>query len=170
MLRKIVIGLLVAAMCLLVLVVGFLLFVSLEPHTASVSVQQQGKNLNFQFRTRGVNGLLDILIWRADTKEPIWYENLDYYNENHLKYGEVPMNFKTFNGAINSAEQTFPTNGQKPSPLPPNIKFFLRIDYQYDTFAAFAGVSDYAFVTDANGNVSAFIPIHIAPDDLPKLN
>ena len=120
--------------------------------------------------TEGINGLLGLNMWQADTREMLWRVNLDYFRGPQLVYGHVPAGFMTINGGKNSAEQIFPAKGLRPPPLPPRRKIFVAIEAQYDEFmSASARTFYFELNTDANGRVLSVRPLTaVKPDDLPK--
>jgi hypothetical protein len=151
---------------LLSVLLGGLLSACAIVRSASVSVQQQDSTVDFQFQTRSFNGLGGLRVWRADTKEVFWDVNLNYYNEKHLKYGDIPKGFRTFNGNSNSATQNFPALGHQPSPLPSNAKFILELTCLYDTMFSPAFRAYYfSFTTNEKGIVSKIIPVDQIPAD-----
>ena len=137
---------------------------------ASMTVTQQGKDTDFHLRTRGFRGLSSFRIWRTDTKEELWYVNLNYFRGEHLTYGEVPKSFRTFNGNLNNARQEYPPDARKPAPLPPTATFMVELNCTYDAMFGPAGQSAFfLFATDATGGVSRVTrPERITADDLPK--
>ncbi len=136
-----------------------------------MTAHQSANNFEFEFSTRGINGLLSLQLWEADTRELFWDINLDYYNEARLAYGTVPEDFQTFNGLRHSATQRFPTGGQKPHSLPPNGRFYVSITCQYDQgFAPCAGSFIFSLTTDATGRVAAVTRLDgLAADKFPKI-
>jgi hypothetical protein len=114
-----------------------------------MTVARDGNDPSFHFNTRSINGLLSLRLWRTDTKEVLWHVNLNYYRERRLKYGEIPMEFRTFNGGVNRASQSYPVRNQKPQTLPSSATFMVELVYQYDTWFAPSGQSVYfLFSTD----------------------
>lgn len=138
--------------------------------SSSMTLAQDGNDPVFHFRTRGMNGLLSLRLWRTDTKQVVWDVNLNYYRESQVRYGEIPMQFRTFNGGLNRATQNYPIEGKKPLPLPPNTTFMVEIDCQYDTLLSPAVQPAYfLFSTDASGMLSRVTrPERITADDLPR--
>ena len=136
----------------------------------SVVAHQQGADLNFSIQTEGIRGLIEAWFWEENTKQVLWRVNLNYYQGSQLKYGELPIKFKQPNGAINSAEQIVPANGEKPDQLPPGKSFYLAITGQYDTLMAASGKTFYfSFSTDSEGRMSAIVPAATPkPEDFPK--
>lgn len=130
----------------------------------------QGADTGFQIRAEGINGLLDLRIWEEETKTVIWQVNLNYFNGSHLGYGEVPGEFKTFNGATGSAKQLFPNAAEHPSRLPAGKSFIAALIGQYDTVGgASVRVFYFRFSTDAEGQILKIVPVVApAPKDLPK--
>ena len=137
---------------------------------AALTLQQTTTNLDFVISTEHVNGLLGLRVWQADTKELFWDVDLHYYREPRLTYGVVPRDFKTFGGVLSSAEQKFPTGGERPRPLPPSTQFRASILCQYDTMMDAAMREFYfLFATDTKGRVSVVVPVARFPrEDFPK--
>lgn len=136
----------------------------------SLAVRQTGSHTVLDVSTEGVNGLLGLSIWQADTRELLWKVNLDYFRGKQLVYGEVPAGFTTINGGENSAEQTFPAKGLSPPPLPSKRKIYVAIEAQYDEFmAASVRVFYFELSTDANGQVLSVLPLKgMKSEDFPK--
>ena len=135
-----------------------------------MAVARDADELVFHLRTRSVNGLLGLRLWRTDTKEVLWDVNLNYYPGGQLRYGEIPTEFRTFNGGLNRGRQNYPEGNRKPQPLPPSTTFMVELDYQYDTLLSPAAHSAwFLFSTDASGALSRVTtPERITADDLPK--
>lgn len=81
------------------------------------------------------NGLLGLKITDVSTRRKVWDIRLSYYSGARLKYGEVPQDFKTFNGATNSAKQKTPETGV-PSKLVEGKIYRMYSDWQYDRLGA----------------------------------
>ncbi|MCH8922322.1 MAG: hypothetical protein IIA67_04115 [Planctomycetes bacterium] len=77
------------------------------------------------------NGLLHLTITDVSTGEDMWDVKLAYFSGANLKYGEVPKDFETFNGATNSAKQLFPKTGA-PSDLVEGRVYKMYYKWQYD--------------------------------------
>jgi hypothetical protein len=137
---------------------------------ASMTVTQQGKDIDFHLRTRGFHGLSSFRICRTDTEEELWCVNLNYFRGEHLTYGEVPENFRTFNGGLNNARQEYPSAARKPAPLPPSAMFLVELHCSYDAmFGPSFQSYTFLFATDATGGVSRVTrPERVTADDLPK--
>jgi hypothetical protein len=97
----------------------------------TLTARQEGSDLVFDIKKRGITGLLALAIWQMDPAEYFWKVNLDYYNESTLIYGHIPSRFRTFNGGVNSARQEFPPAGIKPRALTPNKLFCIALTWQY---------------------------------------
>jgi len=122
--------------------------------------KQQDKTIVFEIGTAHVNGLLDLRIWQEDTRGVFWHVTLGYFNGRRIKYGEPPMNFKTFNGGEGSAKQIVPETGK--SPVPPTIgkSFIIAVTAQYDTWTGAASKTFYySFSISPEGRMSAIVPI-----------
>jgi hypothetical protein len=134
-----------------------------------LSVGEEDGTTVFHIPTRGVNGVISIRLWRADTKELLWHVNLNSYQGSRLMYGEVPRYFTTFNGGRISAQQIYPAKDGKPKRFPGESRIFVMIEIQYDTFiAASAGALNFVLTPDTRGEVTAVSPIgSIDPDDFP---
>jgi hypothetical protein len=136
-------------------------------HNVSMTITQEGKNPAFHFQFQGINGFIQLRLWRADTKQVLWDINLNDYCENHLGYGEIPTRFKTFNGNVNDAVQNFPKKGE-PLSLPPNTTFIVELSSQYDAdISAYAETGRFSFSTDTNNVLSQVTIAHIAGNDIP---
>ena len=135
-----------------------------------LEAKQHGENIDFDIRTKGINGLLDLQIWQTDTKEVIWQLNLNSFNGTTIEYGKVPVGFKSFNGGTYDAEQMVPLTGKRPGPLPAGKSFIIALGAQYDTLTSAAMRPFYfLFSTDANGKISRVLPTGAPkPGDLPK--
>ena len=130
----------------------------------SMTAKQRGSDVDFEFGTRGINGLLEFRVWRADTRELLWDVNLNYYGGARLTYGDIPKDFTTTNGNQQSATQIFPADGAKPKRLPASGKVFMEVQCQYDALDAPSTRSfDFAVTTGPDGHVLTTLPI----DDLP---
>jgi len=136
----------------------------------SLNARQEDGSTTFEFSTRGINGLLGLRVWKADTKELLWDVNLSYYRGPRLRYGDLPRDFETFNGQKDSATQAFPAKREKPRPLPANSKLYVSVDCQYDSFmAASSQTFLFSITTDTNGRVLAASRVDsLSPDDFPK--
>jgi hypothetical protein len=136
----------------------------------SLAVRQSGSHTILDVSTEGVNGLIGLNMWQADTRELLWKVNLVYFRGKQLVYGAVPANFTTFNGVESSAEQTFPAKGLPPPPLPPSRKIYVAIEAQYDEFmAASVRVFFFELSTDTNGQVLSVLPLKgMKSEDFPK--
>jgi hypothetical protein len=157
---------------IVVLVSVAVAFIWMLPPHCSTTARQRGSDTEFDIATRGINGLLGLRIWRADTRETLWDVNLNYYPGPKLAYGEVPADFETFNGAQNSARQNFPPDDQKPMTLPINSQLFVEVDCQYDHFISAACRCFYFLIsTDEHGNLSEVQPVNcLTPSEYPKPN
>jgi hypothetical protein len=130
----------------------------------SMTAKQRGSDVDFEFGTRGINGLLEFRVWRADTRELLWDVDLNYYGGARLTYGDIPKDFTTTNGNQQSATQIFPADEAKPKKLPASGKVLVEVECQYDDFAAACSRRfDFAVTTGSDGRVLTTVPI----DDLP---
>lgn len=136
-----------------------LLGCSMKPALTVVGKQQDEK-IVFEIGTAHVNGLLDLRIWQEDTGEVFWHVALDYFNGRRIKYGEPPVNFKTFNGGEGSAKQIVPESGKPPVPPPLGKSFIIAVTAQYDTWTSAASKTFYySFSISPGGRISAIVPI-----------
>jgi hypothetical protein len=128
--------------------------------TITVSGNQQDEIIVFEINANHINGLLDLRIWQEDTREMIWCVDLDYFNRRRIKYGEPPVNFKTFNGGKGSAKQIVPGSGKPSVPLPVGKSFIIAVTAQYDTWTSAASKTFYySFSISPRGRISAIVPI-----------
>ena len=150
-----------------VIVVGVLL--SEWPRKVSLSARQNEGRTEFEISTRRINGLLHLSLWRAGSRELLWSVNLSYYHGPRLLYGDVPKGFSSFNGAPQNAKQSFPADGTKPSPLPPDSTLFMSLIYQYDSFLhPMTSTIIFSLTTNALGEVISVAPVqHLTSDDYP---
>ncbi|MCH8822304.1 MAG: hypothetical protein IH984_02235 [Planctomycetes bacterium] len=93
--------------------------------------------IDYRYRT---NGIIELIIIDTANSKTIWDISLRSFRGASLKYGEIPQDFETFNGATNSAKQDFPVTG-KPLGLVEGKIYELYTDWQYDTFVAAAAES-----------------------------
>lgn len=135
----------------------------------SLRVTQESNEPVFHFQLRSINGLSGLRLWRADTKQVLWDVSLNYYREKRLKYGDIPKNFRSFNGQLQRAYQMEPSEKQKPAPLPSNKTFIVEVHYQYDTsFAPSTGVAYFSFTTDSKGVPAPVTRLErVAADEIP---
>ncbi len=136
----------------------------------SLRATQRDTGIEFEFYPRGINGLLGLRVWQADTKELLWDVNLNYYRGARWRYGDVPRDFETFKGARNSASQNCPDKNKKPRPLPADRRLFASVDCQYDSFmAASSRTFLFSIKTGADGSVAEVSPVeYLRPDDFPR--
>ncbi len=110
------------------------------------------KGIEFKFKHENVNGLLQLIVWEEGAKDILWDVNLNYYTGDTLKYGEIPIQFITFNGVKNSAKQNYPINNIAPIAVPVGSIIYVYISYQYDTFISPASSSHvYSLQVGENG-------------------
>lgn len=135
-----------------------------------MNITQRGQDTDFHFRTRGMNGLTRLRLWRTDTKEVLWEVSLNYYRGSHLRYGDIPKGFRSFNGNLRDAKQIYPVGKQRPLALPRSTAFMVELDYQYDDFLApSTGDAYFSFATDGKGAISKVTRLEQFPvDSLPK--
>ena len=137
---------------------------------ATLSVQQTATNLHFDISTAHVNGLLELRVWQADTKDLLWDVDLHYYPGPRITYGIVPRDFKTFSGSTSSAKQKFPALRETPRSFIPGTQYRAAVLCQYDSMMS-ACVREFyfAFATDADGRILSVSPLEsILPEDFPK--
>ena len=89
--------------------------------------------LSFKIDYGNTNGLLSVTITDISVHKVVWDINLAYFCSANLNYGEVPQEFETFNGAVNSARQRFPETGS-PLDLVEGKVYSMYTDWQYDYF------------------------------------
>lgn len=65
--------------------------------------------------------MLELEVLDKITGEIIWSVNVDYWPGGHVKYGQLPSNFSTYNGGVNSAVQEFPKEEDRTTPWAANL-------------------------------------------------
>ncbi len=92
----------------------------------------ENNELSFNIIQGSTNGLLELTISTYATNKDVWSIRLNYFPSGNLRYGEVPREFESFNGAIQTAEQKFPKSGS-PIRLAEGKEYKLHTDWQVDT-------------------------------------
>jgi len=138
----------------------------------SLSARKEGTNLVFDIKMSRVNGLLGMDIWQVDPNEYFWKVNLNYFNDSTLTYGQVPSNFRTFNGALNGAEQEFPNPGIKPRALAPNKTYCIALSWQNSDLTEWtSGALYFLTTTDSSGAIVSIVSTSYHPPpplELPR--
>jgi len=93
----------------------------------------EGEDIVFYIDYKKTRGLLDLTVTDVSENKVVWDINLSYYYGQELRYGEVPLEFKTNNGVTNRARQKIPEVG-----VPPELEkgkiYKLVTDWQYDAY------------------------------------
>ena len=136
-----------------ILILATLLLTGCGVPQVSFKPQKKADGIQFHIGLKNANGLLRLKLWEKDTRKTLWDINLNYYPGPILKYGDVPSNFTTFNGAGNSAKQNYPADAA-PAPIPVGKDICVCIDYQYDaSMAACTSSKCYAFRLEPDGTI-----------------
>jgi hypothetical protein len=159
----------VRSVCFALLLTTVFVACSRPPPEISVTGQQRNSDIDFVIKIEGKsNGVIGLRLWNAESKELFWDIVLDSFMGSHIRYGELPANFKGYNGVTYNARQLFPSGGRKPRALLPSANYYLAVDCQYDTYlAACMSVSSFSFSTDSNGKISPIFPV-LRPNVFPK--
>jgi hypothetical protein len=126
--------------------------------SVSFTAKINGGQIEFRFGYHNVNGLLSMMVWEKESRAKLWDIDLDYYFRPLLKYGEVPLNFTTFNNAPErSARQKFPPDSSPPQAIPVGKEMLVQIRYQYDSFiSACSSEKFFSFRINPDGTITNF--------------
>ena len=98
------------------------------------------------------NSLFHLIIIDTASSITIWDIELNSFCGASLKYGEIPQDFETFNGATNSAKQLFPKTGA-PSDLVEGRVYKMYYKWQYDIGISAASGSQKQFFEIRNKKI-----------------
>ncbi len=122
----------------------------------TVDVVKQSDAPAFRIQQTGGNGLLNLTIWNAETRERLWAVALNYFPGGVITYGKVPVAFQTFRRQPSDAVQEFPMENKRPLLLPVKSRLFLSLACQYDSFGSASFKTFYfTLITDEQGSVSS---------------
>jgi hypothetical protein len=141
------------------------------PNIASTA-QQRGSDVVFNIDAKGIEGLLDIMVWQAGEKHPLWYVNLNSYTPLKLTYGDLPQSFKAPNGQILRITQAIPLHNAKPAVFPAGKTFYLALSAEYDEFPDGPSSIEFyfSFITDSFGQISDFHSVPSpASSEIPEI-
>ena len=129
---------------------------------ADLFIEKSGDIVEFRFRTRTIDDLLDLSVWQAKPAKLLWAVRLRHFPGNSIRYGEVPRGFAPKGAALRDALQVFPENDTQPEPIARGAEFLLLITCGYDSgFAASMCELAFEFTIDDTGRVSDVRPIGV---------
>jgi hypothetical protein len=135
----------------------------------SLSISEEKGQTIFHIPTKGVNAITDLRIWQADTRDILWDIKLGNYIGEKLAYGDIPLNFRSFNGGKYSAKQKYPAENQKPSVFPASSRLIVVFHLQYDNLYSARQTSRwFSLSTDSAGRVEEITPINWLPYELSE--
>lgn len=122
--------------------------------SVTLTVQKNGDQVEFHFGYRNVTGLDRMLIWEKDTKKVLTEIYIPYYYGSILKYGEIPHNYSTSSGSMNSSRQTFPPNNIPPSAIPVGKEIIVRLGYIADDPFPSTSSKRFSFRINEDGTIT----------------
>jgi hypothetical protein len=144
-----------------IIMLFFLLSVGCSSNrSVTLTGHQSGSDAIFEIHTTGINGILGMSFHHADaTGDLLWRVKMYYFNGPYIKYGDIPIGFKIFNGSTGKANQEFPASTARPRSFLPNEQIYISVLCQYDTaFEASTGSWYFLASTDASGKITSVIP------------
>lgn len=125
-------------------------------YSPSVTMQAEMRDgvPEFQIKSSKCNGLLNLSVWSAQSRDLLWSLKLDYLKEGKISYGKVSRNFEIASVQSVRTKQRFPQKGAPPQ-LSNGGKYYLSVTCQYDSLNAPSVKTFYfSFVIDSRGEIS----------------
>lgn len=89
------------------------------------------EKLHFSIKYSGkVEGLSEMTVWVADTRETLWIVNLNYFRGEEITYGKTPGGFTSESKGF--AKQVFP-KGIPAKKIPHEKQILVYVSYHYNS-------------------------------------